>query len=78
MGFDNPHRLTPAGGRYRRRAEEHDHWHRHGNDPGRAYAFTTADQLLADFEREVRRILAERGVSDEVIDDGTTTERETD
>jgi hypothetical protein len=77
MDFDNAHGMAPVGGRYRRREEEHDHWHRHGDDPGRPYKFTTADQLLADFEREVRRILAERGVSDEVIDDGDTTERGT-
>jgi hypothetical protein len=74
MGFDNAHGLTHIGARYRRRDPEHDHWHRHANDPGRAYAFSTADQLLVDFEREVRKILAERGLSDEVIDESGTTE----
>ena len=77
VGFDNAHGVPPTGGRYRRREKEYDHWHRHGDDPGRPYMFTTADQLLADFEREVRSILAERGVSDEVIDDGEITERGT-
>jgi hypothetical protein len=74
MGFDNAHGLTHTGVRYRRRDLEHDHWHRHANDRGRPYAFTTANQLLADFEREIRKILAERRLSDEVIDEGGTTE----
>jgi hypothetical protein len=74
MGFDNAHGLTHTGPRYRGRGTQHDHWHRHGNDPGRPYPFTTADQLPADFEREVRKTLVERGLSDEVIDEGGTTE----
>jgi hypothetical protein len=36
-------------------------------DIGRPYRFTDADQLLADFFTEVRRVLAERGVSEAVI-----------
>jgi hypothetical protein len=74
MGFDNAHGVTRAGARYRRRDAEHDHWHRHGDDPGRPYAFTTADQLLADFEREVSKVLAERGLSHVVIDESGPTE----
>ena len=34
---------------------------------GRAYAFKDADTLLADFFREVRRVLAERGISETVV-----------
>ena len=44
-----------------------DHWHRTHIDEGRPYDFTDADTLLRDFFREVRRVLAERGVSDAVI-----------
>jgi hypothetical protein len=32
-----------------------------------AYAFTTADQLLADFFAEVCRVLDECGISDAVV-----------
>jgi hypothetical protein len=54
---------------------EHDHWHRRGDDPGQPYAFTTADQLLVDFEREVRRVLAERGIGTEVIGESDAAKR---
>ena len=67
VGFDNAHGIAPLGSRFRRVGAEHDHWHRTGDDPGRPYAFTTADQLLADFFAEVRRVLDERGVSDAVV-----------
>jgi hypothetical protein len=49
VGFDNAHVAPPLGSRFRPAKEEHDHWDRSGDDPGRPYAFTTADQLLADF-----------------------------
>ena len=49
---DNGHAHRPPGARYRQPSIEHDHWHRTGDDPGRPYAFTTADQLLADFFAE--------------------------
>lgn len=75
VGFDNAHRVRPAVGRYRKADPEHDHWHRHGDDPGRPYRFTTADQLLSDFESEVGKILREHGVSDVVIEDGDMSER---
>jgi hypothetical protein len=55
------------GSRFRQASTEHDHWHRSGDDPGRPYAFTTADQLLADFFAEVGRVLEERGISDAVV-----------
>jgi hypothetical protein len=54
---------------------EHDHWHRSGDDEGRPYAFTTADQLLADFETEVDRVLLERGVGNAVIGDSDAIRR---
>jgi hypothetical protein len=49
VGFDNAHVAPPLGSRFRPAKDERDHWHRSGDDPGRPYAFTTADQLLADF-----------------------------
>ena len=67
VGFDNAHRVAPPGSRFRQPSDEHDHWHRTGDDPGRPYAFTTADQLLADFFAEVARVLRERGISDAVV-----------
>ena len=53
MGFDNAHRVG--------RQETYDHWHRHGKDPGRGYRFESPERLLADFWREVDRILQETG-----------------
>jgi hypothetical protein len=75
VGFDNAHGVAPAGARYRKRDVEHDHWHRRGDDLGLPYRFTTADQLLVDFFAEVRRVLAERGIGDEVIGESNTKER---
>jgi hypothetical protein len=76
VGFDNAHRAPPLGSRFGRAGGEHDHWHRTADDSGRPYAFTTADQLLADFFTEVRRVLNERGVSDNVV--GTSDRRRKD
>jgi hypothetical protein len=70
MGFDNAHTVAPAG-QYARRQAEADHWHRTGDDPGRPYAFTDAETLIGDFFAEVDRILTERGVSINVVKDGT-------
>jgi len=67
VGFDNAHRAPPRASGYARAKVENDHWRRTGDDPGRPYKFTTADQVLADFFSEVRRVLEERGVSDEVV-----------
>lgn len=69
LGFDNAHGVMPSGGRFRKSADAHDHWHRTMNDPGRPYVFTTADQLLADFFTEVRRVLGELGIDETVIAD---------
>jgi hypothetical protein len=60
--FDNAHAVKGPGGRFVRRSQAHDHWHRSENDPGRPYVFTTAMQLLEDFWREVKRAADERGI----------------
>ena len=72
IGFDNAHGVLPKGSRFAKRKTETDHWHRTENDQGRPYAFTTADQVLADFFAEVRRVLAERGLDDTVTGESQT------
>jgi hypothetical protein len=67
VGFDNAHGVPAAGSRFKRPPDASDHWHRTEDDSGRPYVFTNADTLLQDFFREVRRVLAERGVSDVVV-----------
>lgn len=52
LGFDNAH---PIG-----KSPNRDHWHRDRDDSGRKYEFVSPEQLLADFWREVDRILKER------------------
>jgi hypothetical protein len=75
VGFDNAHGVPPHGSRFQKPSTEHDHWHRTGNVEGRPYQFTTADQLLADFEAEVDRVLAELGIDSTVIGTSVVTER---
>jgi Family of unknown function (DUF6516) len=67
MGFDNAHGVPAKGSRYNKRQAAADHWHRTEDDEGRPYSFTTADPLLEDFFREATRILAERGINDDVV-----------
>jgi hypothetical protein len=67
LGFDNAHRVAAVSGRFKRRSVVADHWHRTSDDPGRPYAFRDAETLLEDYFREVQRVLAEHGVSDEVV-----------
>ncbi len=67
IGFDNAHRVAPLASGYGRTQIENDHWHRTADDRGRPYPFTTADQLLADFFAEVRRVLSERGIGEDVV-----------
>jgi hypothetical protein len=67
IGFDNAHGIAATGSRFRRPPDANDHWHRTETDPGRPYAFKNADTLLEDFFREVRRVLAERGIPDTVV-----------
>ncbi len=54
-GMDNAHGV--------RRQTEYDHRHVHGARKIVPYAYQGAAELLADFYREVERILKERGVS---------------
>jgi hypothetical protein len=75
MGFDNAHSVPARGGQYKTGNVEHDHWHRTGDDPGRPYQFSTAEQLVLDFFGEVSRILGDLGLNDAVIGESTLTER---
>lgn len=75
VGFDNAHGAPAAGSKFKQRPQATDHWHRTADDPGRPYAFKDADALLQDFFGEVRRILAERGVSDVVVKVGDARKR---
>ena len=76
IGFDNAHAVAGQALRKRRTRLAHDHWHRGFGDIGRPYKFSTADQLLADFFAEVRRVLAERGVSDSVVAEEQSNSKE--
>jgi hypothetical protein len=64
--FDNSHAVERPGGRYVKAPYAFDHWHRTERDPGRPYAFTTAAQLLDDFWREVRRVMKEKGIPNDL------------
>jgi hypothetical protein len=67
VGFDNAHAVAALGSRFTKRQAATDHWHRTENDEGRPYPFVSAEKLIGDFFAEVRRVLAERGVSDAVV-----------
>jgi Family of unknown function (DUF6516) len=64
--FDNAHAVAHRGGRFVKTLEAYDHWHRSEGDRGRPYAFTTALQLLDDFWREVKRVMTERGIPNDL------------
>lgn len=64
--FDNAHAVPRPGGRYVRGQEAFDHWHRTARDKGQPYQFSTATQLLADFWQEVKRIMQERGIPNDL------------
>jgi len=64
--FDNAHAVDKGGRGYRRRPAAYDHWHRTEKDKGRSYDFTSAAQLLDDFWTEVRRVLNERNVPNDL------------
>ena len=66
LGFDNAHAVMPPGA-HKERPATADHWHRTEDDKGRPYKFVDADKLLADFFKEVNRVLKERGISDEIV-----------
>ncbi len=64
--FDNAHAAKRPGGRYVRRPKAYDHWHRGEGDRGQPYEFTTPMNLLEDFFREVKRVLDERGIPNDL------------
>jgi len=64
LRFDNAHSARKSR-RYMRKAA-YDHWHRTAQDRGRQYNFTTAIRLLDDFWREVKRILDEKGIPNDL------------
>jgi len=67
-GFDNAHAVPALGGRKKAHVAS-DHWHRTTEDEGRPYDFIDAESLLNDFFDELERILAELGVSLQVVSD---------
>jgi hypothetical protein len=63
MGFDNAHPVPEPGSKFKPTSATNDHWHRREGDKGVPYDFTSAEALIEDFEREVRRVLADRGIA---------------
>lgn len=58
LGYDNAHAASwPKKFKYTGRIRTFDHVHRHAADPGFPYEFESAEQLLADFFRDVDRAL---------------------
>ena len=43
-----------------------DHWHRSQVDRGRPYNFTTAVRLLEDFWAEVKRVMDEKDIPNDL------------
>lgn len=72
VGFDNAHGVPAKGGRFKARQAENDHWHRREGDTGVPYAFTTAEQLLLDFEKAIAAALKKRGLGRDVIGESDT------
>jgi hypothetical protein len=64
--FDNAHGVDHRGGQHVRKAKAFDHWHSTDTDPGRPYQFTTSAQLLEDFWREVKRVMNEKGIPNDL------------
>lgn len=69
LGFDNAHPVPHRGGGHIGGKPEADHWHRTAGDKGRAYAFVSVERLLEDFFGEAERVLKERGVAFEIVED---------
>lgn len=60
MGYDNSHAIKlPKKFKYAGQRLAYDHKHRHIADKGVPYEFNDAHQLLADFFKEVDRVLQE-------------------
>jgi Family of unknown function (DUF6516) len=66
LRFDNAHGIAKRSRGYGRKRVAYDHWHRTAQDQGRPYNFTTAMRLLDDFWREVKRILDEKGIPNDL------------
>ena len=64
--FDNAHSIEHRGGKMVKAPAAFDHWHRGPADPGRPYRFITASQLLEDFWREVKRVMHEKGIPNDL------------
>ena len=64
--FDNAHAVDRPGGRFVKGPTAYDHWHRNETDPGRPYSFTTATRLLEDFWTEVKRVMNEKGIPNDL------------
>jgi hypothetical protein len=65
-GSTMAHAADRLGGRFVKASPAYDHWHRDERDPGRPYVFTTASQLLDDFWGEVRRLMNEKGIPNDL------------
>ena len=55
--------------RFKKRPKAADHWHRTGTDEGRPYEFKDAETLISDFFDEVERVLKERDIPFEAVED---------
>lgn len=66
LGFDNAHPVSRKSGRRKIRSTSADHWHRDEADKWRPYAFTSPQQLLDDFMKEVERTLKQKAASTEI------------
>ena len=64
--FDNAHAAGRRGGQFVKASKSYDPWHRSERDRGRPYTFTTRMQLLADFWDEVRRVMNERKIPNDL------------
>lgn len=68
FGFDNDHAVDHTGNRFVAAPVAFDHCHRRRGDPGRPYLFIDAAQLIQDFFDGVERILSEKGLNLNVIE----------
>ncbi len=64
--FDNAHAVKHRGGKYVSNPTTYDHWHRTEKDAGRPYRFINAVQLLEDFWHEVKRVMNEKGICNDL------------
>jgi hypothetical protein len=64
--FDNAHSVDRPGGKHVKKLPAFDHWHRSETDPGRPYSFTTSTKLLEDFWSEVKRVMTEKGIPNDL------------